>query len=117
MILPQLNGTTKLAGSITAICLVVAMSFGAWFTVLDAIAGEAEKITERIQNMELQQKAEDVDFAIYQVAHKMDVIEERADNNQAFSGDQTRLHQLERELDILLRRQETVLKRLEANVK
>jgi hypothetical protein len=47
----------------------------------------------------------------------MDVVEERIDNGQAYSSDVNRLHKLERELDVLLRRQEIVLKRVEATLK
>lgn len=110
----QLNGTAKVASGITAIAAVVAISFTAWFTIMEAIAGEAEKLTDRIDGIELQQQAEDVDFAIYQVTHKMDVVEARIDNGQAYSSDVNRLHQLQRELDVLLRRQDVVLKRIEA---
>jgi hypothetical protein len=113
----EFNGTAKVASGVTAIAAVVAISFGAWFTVMEAIAGEAEKLTGRIDTMELQALAEDVDFAIYQVTHKMDVVEERIDNGQAYSSDVNRLHKLERELDVLLRRQEIVLKRVEATLK
>lgn len=113
----EINGTAKVAGSITAICGVVALSFVAWFTVMEAIAGEAEKLTERIDTMELQQQAEDVDFAIYQVTHKMDVVEARIDNGQPYPSDVNQLHQLQRNLDVLLRRQDTVLRRIEATLK
>jgi predicted nucleic acid-binding Zn-ribbon protein len=112
----KLNGTVKVAGGIAAIATVVAMAFGAWFTVMDAIAGEAEKLGGRIDTMQLQEAAEDVDFAIYQVTHKMDVVEARIDNGQAYSSDLNQLHQLERELDVLLRRQDTVLRRIEATL-
>lgn len=110
------NGTAKVAGSISAVCIVVAMAFGAWFTVMDAIAGEAEKLSSRMSSMELQEKAEDVDFAIYQVTHKMDVVEERVDNGKGYSSDPTTLKALQRQLDILLRRQARVLTRIEATV-
>ena len=113
----ELNGTAKVASGITAIAAVVAISFAAWFTVMEAIAGEAEKLGGRIDTMELQKQAEDVDFAIYQVTHKMDVVEGRIDNGQSYSSDVNQLHQLQRELDVLLRRQDIVLKRIEATLK
>lgn len=113
----ELNGTAKVASGITAIAAVVAISFTAWFTIMGAIAGESEKLSNRIGGMELQQQAEDVDFAIYQVVHKMDVVEARIDNGQPYPSDVNQLHQLQRELDVLLRRQDIVLKRIEATLK
>lgn len=108
------NGT---ATSITGIATIVALSFGAWFAVMGAIAGEAEKLQGSIDGMQLQQKVEDVDFAIYQVTHKMDVIEGRILNGKAYANDATILSQLQRQLDVLLRRQDLVLKRIESKIK
>jgi hypothetical protein len=108
------NGT---ATSITGIATVVALAFGAWFAVMGAIAGESEKLQSSITGIELQQQAEDVDFAIYQVTHKMDVIDARIDNGTAYANDRTQLKLLKRSLNVLLRRQDVVLKRIESSVK
>ncbi len=93
------------------------MAFGAWFAVMNAIAGEAEKLQGSINGMQLQQQAEDVDFAIYQVTHKMDVVEARIDNKKSYPSDPTVLKQLQRQLDVLLRRQNLVLQRIEGQIK
>ena len=108
------NGT---ASAITAIAGIVALSFGAWFTITGAIAGEAEKLNTRLDTIQLQQKMEDVDFAIYQVTHKMDVIEGRILNGKGYANDATILKQLQRQLDVLLRRQSLVLERIENQIK
>lgn len=105
------NGT---ASAITAIGVIVGMAFGAWFAVTGAIAGETEKINTRLDTIQLQQQAEDVDFAIYQVTHKMDVIEGRILNGKGYANDVTILKQLQRQLDVLLRRQDKVLERIES---
>ncbi len=112
----KMNGTVKLVSGIIGIATVVGLAFAAWFTIVSAIAGEAEKLTDRIDGMELQAQAEDVDFAIYQVTHRMDVVEERIDNGRPYPSDLNQLHQLQRELDVLLRRQDTVLRRIEATL-
>jgi hypothetical protein len=108
------NGT---ASAITAIAGIVALAFGAWFTVTGAIAGEAEKLNTRIDSVQLQAQVEDVDFAIYQVTHKMDVIEGRILNGEGYVNDATILKQLQRQLDVLLRRQSLVLQRIESTLK
>jgi hypothetical protein len=108
------NGT---AASITSITTLVALVFGAWFAIMGAIAGEAEKLRGSIDGMVLQQQVEDVDFAVYQVTHKMDTVEARIDNGKAYPSDSTTLKQLQRQLDVLLRRQDVVLKRIENSVK
>lgn len=108
------NGT---ATSITGISTIVALAFGAWFAVMGAIAGEAEKLQNSIDGVKLQQKVEDVDFAIYQTTHKMDVINARIDNGDAYASDHTQLKILKRQLDVLLRRKDSVLERLEGQIK
>ena len=112
----KLNGTVKVVSALIGVGTLISLAFAAWFTIVSAIAGEAEKLTDRIDGMQLQQQAEDVDFAIYQVTHKMDVVEARIDNGQAYTSDLNQLHQLQRELDVLLRRQDTVLRRIEATL-
>ncbi len=113
----KLNGTMKMAGAVLTLGAVVSLSFAAWFTIIDAIAGESEKLGGRIDTMQLQQKAEDVDFAIYQVTHKMDVVEARIDNGKGYPSDPTTLKALRRQLDILLRRQAQVLTRIEEAIR
>lgn len=108
------NGT---ASALTAIGVIIGLAFGAWFAVTGAIAGEAEKIGARLDTIQLQAQVEDVDFAIYQVTHKMDVIEGRILNGKGYANDGTILKQLQRQLDVLLRRQSIVLQRLESQIK
>ena len=103
-----------IASAIAAIGVIIGMAFGAWFAVTGAIAGEAEKIGARLDTIQLQAQVEDVDFAIYQVTHKMDVIEGRILNGEGYPNDATILKQLDRQLNVLLRRQEIVLKRIES---
>lgn len=101
------------ASTITGMAAIIGLAFGVWFTITGAIAGEAEKIQRTISGMQLQQQVEDVDFAIYQVTHKMDTINQRIDNGKGYVNDPTQLKILNRELNVLLRRKDTVTKRIE----
>lgn len=112
----KLNGAEKVFTGVIAVGTVIGLAFGAWFAVTAAIAEETKARMEEVTAIKLQQQAEDVDFAIYTVTHEMDEIEGRAANGQAYHGDQTRLKQLERKLDVLLRRQGKVLERIEEEV-
>lgn len=102
------------ASTITGMAAIISLAFGVWFTITGAIAGEAEKLQQSISGIRLQQQVEDVDFAIYQVTHKMDIIEQRVDNGKAYANDPTQLKILQRQLNVLLRRKDTVTKRVEA---
>lgn len=106
----------KAAGAVTALGGVVAMSFVAWFTIMDAIAEEAGKQQRTFYASQVQRDVDEVNFAIYQVVHKLEEIEARADNDRAWKTDTLQHKQLVRQLDILLQRQAIVLDALEKAV-
>ncbi len=105
------------ATGITAVGGVVAMAFTAWFAVQDTIADEARQVQQKFYATELQRDADEIAFAIYQIVHQMDEIEQRAENKRARKSDPTQWKQLERQLDILLQRQGQVLEALEDQLK
>lgn len=107
----------KVSGAVASLGTIVGMSFLAWFTIMDAIGGEARQRELQFHAAELQRDADDVAFAIYQTTHKLDEIEARAHNNSARKSDPVMAKQLERELEILLIRQGQVLDALEDQLK
>ena len=113
----KLNGFEKVATSVVAMGTIIGLCFGAWFAITSAIAEEAATRQMQVDDLRLQDKADDVEFEIYKVTVQMDDIETRHANNVRYHGDEQRLKQLQRQLDILLNRQENVLERLEEKVK
>lgn len=111
------NGTVKVAGGVVTLGAVIGLAFGAYFVMTDAVGGEAKTRQLADQQLQLQNQADDVDFEIYKVAKQMDEIENRTANNVAYHGDAQRLSQLQRQLDILLRRQGNLLQRIEGTIK
>ena len=107
----------KIAGGVVTLGAVIGLAFGAYFVMTDAVGGEAKTRQLADQQLLLQNQADDVDFEIYKVAKQMDEIENRTANNVAYHGDAQRLSGLQRQLDILLRRQANVLLRIEDTVK
>jgi hypothetical protein len=107
----------KIAGGVVTLGAVIGLAFGAYFVMTDAVGGEAKTRRLGDQQLQLQNQADDVDFEIYKVAKQMDEIENRMANNVAYHGDSQRLSQLQRQLDILLRRQANVLLRIEDTLK
>ncbi len=107
----------KIAGGVVTLGAVIGLAFGAYFVMTDAVGGEAKTRQLADQHLQLQNQADDVDFEIYKVAKKMDEIEDRMANNASYHGDPQRLSQLQRQLDILLRRQASVLLRIEDTTK
>ncbi len=107
----------KIAGGVVTLGAVIGLAFGAYFVMTDAVGGEATTRQLADQELTLQNQADDVDFEIYKVAKQMDEIDMRAANGKPFHGDAQRLSQLSRQLDILLRRQDNVLLRIEDTVK
>ncbi len=107
----------KIAGGVLTLGAVIGLAFGAYFVMTDAVGGEAKTRQLADTQLQLQNQADDVDFEIYKVAKKMDEIEDRMANNASYHGDSQRLSQLQRQLDILLRRQASVLLRIEDTVK
>lgn len=112
-----INGTMKVAGSVLTLGAVIGLAFGAYFVMTDAVGGEAKTRQLADTQLQLQNQADDVDFEIYKVAKQMDEIDMRAANGTGFHGDAQRLKQLQRQLDILLRRQDNVLLRIEDTLK
>jgi len=112
-----LNGTMKIAGGVLTLGAVIGMAFGAYFIMTDAVGEEAKTRQLADKQLELQNTADDVDFEIYKVATQMDDIETRHANDVFYHGDEQRMSQLRRQLDILLRRQASVLQRLEGQIK
>ncbi len=107
----------KIAGGVLTLGAVIGLAFGAYFVMTDAVGGEAKTRQLADSQLQLQNIADDVDFEIYKVAKQMDEIDMRAANGTAFHGDTQRLNQLGRQLDILLRRQDNVLLRIEDTLK
>jgi hypothetical protein len=100
-----------------AVATIIGLAFTAWFHIQDGIAGEAKQRQLTFHAAELQREADDVGFEIYKVVHQLDEIEARAHNGRARKGDPLLQKQLDRELEILLRRQGDVLDRLEDSMK
>jgi hypothetical protein len=113
----KVNGTMKIAGGVVTLGAVIGLAFGAYFVMTDAVGGEAKTRQLADQQLQLQNQADDVDFEIYKVSKQMDEIDLRAANGIQFHGDVQRLSQLSRQLDILLRRQDNVLLRIEDTLK
>lgn len=107
----------KIAGGVVTLGAVIGLAFGAYFVMTDAVGGEAKTRQLADTQLQLQNQADDVDFEIYKVAKQMDEIENRVANKVAYHGDTQRLSQLQRQLDILLRRQANVLLRIEDTLK
>jgi hypothetical protein len=105
------------AGGVASLATIVGLAFGAWFAITDTIAGEARTRQVEMHAMELQREADEVAFSIYQVTHKLDEIEARADHKRERKSDPLLYRQYERDLDILLRRQDQVLEALEEQLK
>lgn len=105
------------ASGVTAVGGVVAMAFAGWFAIQDTIAEESRQVAQQFYATELQRDADEIAFAIYQIVHQMDEIEQRAENKRQRKSDPTQWKQLERQLDILLQRQGQVLEALEDQLK
>lgn len=111
------NGIVKASAGVASVATVVGLAFGAWFAITGAIAEESKTRQMAVEQLQLQDQADDVDFEIYKVTKQMDEIEVRHANGVRYHGDEQRLQQLSRQLDILLRRQGSVLQRIEEKVK
>jgi len=111
------NGIVKVTAGIASVGTVIGLAFGAWFAITAAIAGEAETRQQAVQELQLQNKADDVDFEIWKVSNAMDDIERRQENGVVYTTDERRLKGLRRQLDILLSRQGQVLERIEEAIK
>jgi hypothetical protein len=103
----------KLAGGVVTLGAVIGLAFGAYFVMTDAVGGEAKTRQLADAHLKLQNQADDVDFEIYKVAKLMDEIDKRDANGTPYHGDVQYLNSLQRQLDILLRRQASVLLRIE----
>ncbi len=106
----------KVSAGVASLGTIVGLAFGAWFVITDAIGEEAKTRQIQVDQLRLQDQADDVDFEIYKVTAQMDEIERRHSNNVRYHGDDQRLKQLHRQLDILLRRQQNMLERIEEKV-
>ncbi len=104
----------KVGGAVALLFSLIAGCFAAWFAIQDSIAAETRQLKLEFHAMELQRDADDVAFAIYKVTHLLDEIDAREAHGLARNADPIQRRQLERELDILLRRQEQILEALEA---
>lgn len=113
----EANGLMKATAGVTALGTVIGLSFAAWFAITGAIAEESRSRQLADDAQQIQRAADDVSFAIYQVTHSLDEIDAREHNQQARKGDATMRDQLERELEVLLRRQEQVLEAVELKSK
>lgn len=109
--------TMKIAGGVLTLGAVVGMAFGAYFTMTDAVGGEAKTRDLQVQQLRLQDTADDLDFEIWKVVHAMEVIETRQANGIRYHGDDRRMAALQRQLDILLNKQDAILIRLESQIK
>jgi len=107
----------KIAGGVLTLGAVVSMAFGAYFVMQGAVGEEAKTRQLADEQLRLQNTADDMDFAIYKVVNEMEVIEKRNANGVHYHGDDRRLSALQRQLDILLNKQDAVLQRLESQVK
>jgi hypothetical protein len=107
----------KVSAGVASLGTIVGLAFAAYFVITDAIGEESKTRQIQVEQLKLQDQADDVDFEIYKVAKQMDEIENRMANNVGYHGDSQRLKQLQRQLDILLRRQNSVLLRIEGKVK
>lgn len=107
----------KVSAGVASLGTIIGLAFATWFVITDAIGSEARQRARDFHAMELQRDADDVAFSIYQATHKLDEIEARVAHNRARKSDPENYKQLERELDILLRRQEQVLDALEDQLK
>lgn len=107
----------KVSAGIASLGTIVGLAFVAWFAITDAIGSEARQRSVEMHAMQLQRDADEVAFAIYQVTHKLDELEARDHNKRSRKSDPVIQKQLERDLDILLRRQEQVLDALEDQLK
>lgn len=107
----------KVSAGVASLGTIVGLAFVAWFAITDAIGSEARQRSVERHAMELQRDADEVSFAIYQVTHKLEEIEARVAHERARKSDPQRYKQLERDLDILLRRQSQVLDALEDQLK
>lgn len=108
------SAVLKIGGAVTLLFSLIAGCFAAWFAIQDSIAAESRQLKLEFHAMELQRDADDVAFAIYKVTHLLDEIDAREAHGTARNADSIQRKQLERELDILLRRQEQILEALEA---
>jgi len=107
----------KVGTGVASLGAIVGLAFTAWFAITDTVAGAARTRQVEMHAMQLQRDADEVAFSIYQVTHKLDEIDARVSHNRVRRGDDTLYKQLERELDILIRRQEQVLDALEDQLK
>lgn len=107
----------KVSAGVASLGTIVGLAFVAWFAITDAIGSEARQRSVEMHAMQLQRDADEVAFSIYQTTHKLDEIEARIAHRRARKSDPENYKQLERELDILLRRQEQVLDALEDQLK
>ena len=107
----------KVSVGVASVGTVIGLAFAAWFAVTEAIAGEAETRQMAVQQLKLQNQADDVDFEIWKVSNAMDDIERRQENGVVYTTDERRLKGLRRQLDILLSRQGQVLERIEEATK
>jgi len=104
----------KVAGGALTLGAVVSMAFGAYFTMTSAVGEEAKSRDIQVQSLKLQDIADDLGFEIWKVTHAMDVIETRQANGVRYHGDDRRMASLQRQLDILLNKQDNILERLES---
>lgn len=107
----------KIAGGVLTLGAVIGMAFGAYFIMTDAVGEEAKTRQLADQQLQLQNTADDMDFAIYKVVNEMEVIEKRNANGVRYHGDDRRMASLQRQLDILLNKQDGILQRIENQVK
>lgn len=107
----------KVTAGVASLATIIGLAFAAWFVIKDAIGEESTTRKLQFEELELQKQADDVDFEVYKVTSQMDEIERRNANNLVYHGDERRLRSLQRQLDILLQRQSTVLDRIEERQK
>ena len=111
------SNVVKVSVGVASVGTIIGLAFTAWFHIQASIADEARQRQQALYAQELQRDADEVAFDIYKVTHQLDEIEARASNNRMRKGDEVLYKQKERELEILLKRQEQVLDALEDQMK
>lgn len=107
----------KIVGGITAVGVLVGMSFTAYLFIEGKIDASATGLQKQMNAAQLADFRGDVEFEIYKIQHKLDEIERREENGKSYSTDSLEKRLLIRQLNIMLQRKSEVVQRIESETK
>jgi len=102
-----------MVAGLVSILTLIGLAFAAWFTVQDSIAEEAKETANEVELVRQEAQYNRIEDGIWRVEHKLAVIEERKEQNTSYTTDERREKQLLRTYDILITKQDALLKKYE----